>query len=218
MEKAERTRWDGATTRDVYHQDTLARRELLADAARDADWPRVFEQLAQNPDWVNATRVGGPSGFTVLHQAAWHGAQDAAAALVGCGAWRTLPTAAGERAIDVALARGHKSMSALLQPVVRHPLPSPTLTALESRFHALIRADSHGLADRHRLRLPTLSVLTELTEPRMYFPVPGMYGGFGYRLDGDSLVTESSSRVVGGSGRRHRITVEATELVAQGFV
>ncbi|MGW7441652.1 ankyrin repeat domain-containing protein [Streptomyces sp. NPDC054849] len=218
MEKAERTRWDGVTTRDVYPQDVMTQRDLLANAARDGDWPRVFDQLAQNPDWVNAARVDGPSGFTVLHQAAWHGAQDAAAVLVGCGAWRTLPAADGRRAIDIAMSRGHKGMSALLQPVVRHPLPSATLTALESRFHTLIRADSHGLADRHRLRLPTLSVLTELPEPSMYFPVPGMYGGFGYRLDGDSLLTESSSRVVGGSGRRHRITAQGIELIAEGFV
>ncbi|MFG2750916.1 ankyrin repeat domain-containing protein [Streptomyces xanthophaeus] len=218
MAKTEHAVWDGVTTRDGYPDDLVARRDLLADAARDADWPRVFDLLAQHPDWVNATRVGGPSGFALLHQAAWHGAQDAAAVLVGCGAWRTLPTAAGERAVDIALARGHKGVSALLRPLVRHPLPAGTLTALEGRLHALIRADSHGLADRHRLKLPALAVLTELVEPRMYFPVPGMYGGFGYRLDGDSLVTESSSRVVGGSGRRHRITVGATELVAQGFV
>lgn len=218
MAKTEHTRWDGVTTRDVYPEHLLARRDLLADAARDGNWPRVFEELARNPDWVNATRVGGPSGFALLHQAAWHGAQDATAVLVGCGAWRTLPTAAGERALDIALARGHKGVSALLQPVVRHPLPAPTLAALEERLHALIRADSHGLADRHRLKLPTLAVLTELTEPRMFMPVPGMYGGFDYRLEGDSLVTESSSRVVGGSGRRHRITARSTELVAQGFV
>lgn len=218
MAKTEHARWDGVTTRDAYHADILARRDLLADAARDGDWPRVFEELAQNPEWVNATRVGGPSGFALLHQAAWHGAQDAAAVLVGCGAWRTLPTAGGERALDIALARGHKGMSGLLQPVVRHPLPAPTREALEGRLHALIRTDSHGLADRHQLKLPTLAVLTELTEPRMFFPVPGMYGGFRYELDGDSLVTESWSRVVGGSGRRHRITARSTELVAEGFV
>ncbi|MEU9033971.1 ankyrin repeat domain-containing protein [Streptomyces sp. NPDC048352] len=212
----ERIRWDGVTSRDVYPEDVLTRRDLLADAARDGDWPQVFEQLAQNPDWVNATRVGGSSWFTPLHQAAWHGAEAAAAVLVGCGAWRTLPTAAGERALDIALARGHKKVAGLLQPVVHHPVPSATLNALEGRLHALIRADSHGLADQYRLRLPTLAVLTELAEAQMYFPVPGMYGGFRYRLDGDSLVTESSSRVAGGSGRHHRITVRSTELVAEG--
>ncbi|MEU9376237.1 ankyrin repeat domain-containing protein [Streptomyces sp. NPDC048255] len=218
MANTQRSQWDGVTTRDVYPDDVLARRDLLADAARDGDWQRVFEQLGQNPDWVNATRVGGRSGFAPLHQAAWHGAQDAVAVLVGCGAWRTLPTADGERALDIAVARGHKSVSALLQPLVRHPLPSATLHALEGRLHELIRADSHGLADRHRLKLPALAVLTELAEPRMHFPVPGMYGGFSYWLEGDSLVTESASRVVGGSGRRHRITTGATELVAEGFV
>lgn len=218
MEMTERARWDGVTTRDVYREDVVARRDRLADAARDGDWPRVFEVLAQNPGWVNATRVGGPSGFALLHQAAWHGAQDAAAVLVGRGAWRTLTTTAGERALDIALARGHKEVSALLRPVVRHPLPAPTLAALEERLHALIRADSHGLADGQRLRLPALAVLTEIAEPRMFFPIPGMYGGFDFRLEGETLVTESSSRIVGGSGRRHRITAWSTDLIAEGFV
>jgi len=44
----------------------------------------------------------------------------------------------------------------------------------------------------------------------MWFPVPGMYGGFSYRLEvagvKAKLVSESWCRVVGGSGQRHEIT------------
>jgi hypothetical protein len=45
-----------------------------------------------------------------------------------------------------------------------------------------------------------------------------MYGGFSYRLDGDHLIVESWSRVVGGSGQRHVIDERGTRLVADGFV
>ncbi len=48
---------------------------------------------------------------------------------------------------------------------------------------------------------------------QMWFPVPGMYGGFSYRLESAGveakLVSESWCRVVGGSGQRHEITRES---------
>lgn len=48
-----------------------------------------------------------------------------------------------------------------------------------------------------------------------------MYGGFAYWLayDGENakLITESWSRVVSGSGRRHEITARGSTLVEEGF-
>lgn len=69
--------------------------------------------------------------------------------------------------------------------------------------------------------LPVLSAnLDDYAEPQ-WFPVPGMYGGFSYRLVMECkalvLLTESWSRVAEGSGQEHRITESATELVAEGF-
>ncbi|MFG2295905.1 ankyrin repeat domain-containing protein [Streptomyces sp. NPDC048603] len=219
MTTNERTDWDGVTTADVYADDTVRKRGRLADAARDGRWEQVLELLAEDPERVNSTRIGGASGYSPLHQAAWHGAgPEVTGRLVDLGAWRTLPTGSGERAVDIALSRGHTDLVPLLTPVVRHPLPPAVQGGLERRLHALIAADSRGLAERHRLRMPPLGPLTELTRPRMYFPVPGMYGGFSWELDGAALVVESWSRVAGGSGRRHRVTPEATELIAEGFV
>lgn len=58
--------------------------------------------------------------------------------------------------------------------------------------------------------------------PQMWFPVPGMYGGFSYRLESigvdAKLMAESWGRVVGGSGQRHEITSEGSRLVEEGFV
>ena len=61
--------------------------------------------------------------------------------------------------------------------------------------------------------------MTELPAgSHVWFPVPGMYGGFRILLDGDALTVESWNRVVGGSGQRHRITADGTELTEAGFV
>lgn len=38
---------------------------------------------------------------------------------------------------------------------------------------------------KYGLILPPLELLLELKHPEMYFPVPGMYGGFSYVLKGN---------------------------------
>jgi hypothetical protein len=45
-----------------------------------------------------------------------------------------------------------------------------------------------------------------------------MYGGFSFWLEEDALIVESWSRVVGGSGKRHRIDADGTTLLEAGFV
>jgi hypothetical protein len=100
--------------------------------------------------------------------------------------------------------------------VTRHPVPA--LDALRDGLHALVRERVANLVEEHRLRLPELAPLTELADPAAWFAVPGWYGGFSYRLDRTTLVVESWSRVVGGSGRRHVIDEHGTRLVDQGFV
>lgn len=213
------TSWDGVTTRDAYREDITAGRDRLADAARGGDWAQVFDLLQAQPDWINGHRIGGPSHYTPLHCAAWQGADLATAErLLDLGAWRTVTAAGGERAVDIAEARGHGQLLPLLRPQPRHPLPGAAVTALERHFHSLIEKRSHELVARYRLRLPQVAVLTELSVPRMSFSVPGMYGGFYYELRGEELLVESWSRIAGGSGQRHRITVHGTTLVDEGFV
>lgn len=56
----------------------------------------------------------------------------------------------------------------------------------------------------------------------MWFPVPGMYGGFSYELSVVSgspvLISESWCRVVGGSGQRHLVSPHGSLLLEEGFV
>jgi hypothetical protein len=211
--------WDGATLRTTYKEGYQAKRDALADAARDGDWPEVLTRLDEHPGLLNTWRPGGPSWYTPVHQAAWHGAdQSVVHRLLTHGPWLTLRNAAGDRPLDIALRGGHGHLTGLLLPVVRHPVPTDVLAALERHFHGLVRERVADLVDKERLRLPVLDVLTELAEPEMWFPVPGMYGGFRFVLRGGELEVESWIRVVGGSGQRHRITVDGCVLVEEGFV
>ena len=99
---------------------------------------------------------------------------------------------------------------------------SGTLKAIERQFHKVIRSRAAGLVDEHRLVLPDLTELLDTDAPKAWFPVPGMYGGFSYWLEGEKsetrLVTESWCRVVEGSGQRHIITAAGSQLVDEGFV
>lgn len=211
------TDWDGMTR--PYSPDYQARRDALADAARDADWPKVFEALDSSPSLVNAWRPGGPSWFTPVHQAAWHGADpQVVRRLLTYEPWLTMRTARGDRPLDIALRGGYPHLAGMLMPVVRNPVPTDVLHALQRHFHEVIRGRVAELVDKRDLRLPELDVLTELSEPDMWFAVPEMYGGFRYVLKGVELEVSSWIRVVGGSGERHRITAKGAELVEVGFV
>ena len=101
-------------------------------------------------------------------------------------------------------------------------IPEETLLALQQHFHALIHKRAGVFIEEHNTALPELAPLLTSQERQTWFPIPGMYGGFNYWLEGEGeqsrLVTESWSRVAEGSGQRHEITVEGTRLVEEGFV
>jgi hypothetical protein len=135
---------------------------------------------------------------------------------------RLLRNAAGERPFEVAQRNGHSHLVPILEPVRRRDVPPAILGALERSFHAVIRGRAGDLVERHALRMPELEPLPEMERPVAWFAVPGMYGGFHYRLEeeggGAKLVTESWCRVVGGSGQRHEIHATGSRLVEEGFV
>lgn len=216
--------WDGITQRTSNSDWLLAERDRLADAARAARWSEVLGVVREHPMLVNSARLGGTSGFTPLHQAGYTGAPARVVKeLLHRGAWRTLRNAKAERPVDVARRKGQRALLGLLEPVVASPLDAEKLPRLQAQFHAAIRERAAREIVEHRLRLPELEPMTEFgIGQRFWFPVPGMYGGFVYWLDGAGevpvLTTESWCRVVGGSGQRHRVTGTGYELVAEGFV
>ena len=108
-----------------------------------------------------------------------------------------------------------------MTPVYRRQVPPKTLAAIQTHFHEVILGRAEDLVKEHHLRLPELGPLLEIEEPQMWFPVPGMYGGFSYWLAEAGhearLISESWSRVVGGSGQRHEVTATGRALVEEGF-
>jgi hypothetical protein len=215
--------WDGITQSENLNEDAANTRIALADAAKSYKWSTVFELLSKYGDFVNSCRPGGKSLYAPLHQAAYAGAPaDIVHRLLELGAWRTLQNARGERAVDVAERKGHHQLRETLEPVLKHQVPIGVLLKIQSHFHEVIRGRIDRELPNHGLRLPELEPLLELDRPQMWFPVPGMYGGFSYCLEltgaDAKLVVESWCRVVGGSGQRHEITTYGSRLVEEGFV
>lgn len=106
--------------------------------------------------------------------------------------------------------------------MLKRHVPIGILLKIQSNFHDVIRATIDRELPNHKLRLPELEPLLELERPQMWFPIPGMYGGFSYWLESTGvtakLISESWCRVVAGSGQRHEITSQGSRLVAEGFV
>lgn len=215
--------WDGVTKGGTLDEDARTDRVALAAAAKGFNWPRVFHLLEKHPDWVNASRPDGASLFAPLHQAAYGDAPlDVVQRLIELGAWRTLQNARGERPVDVAERRQHLQLRDILEPRPRRRVPAGVLLKIQTHFHAVIRGRADDLIREQAVRLPELEPLLELEAPAIWFPVPGMYGGFTYRLERDGvealLIVESWCRVDEGSGQRHEISSERSRMVAKGFV
>lgn len=195
----------------------------LADAARGYDWKRMVEILEDDPSLINMTRLDGSTGYTPLHQSAHGGAPaDIVQKLLNLGAWRTLRTADGKTALEIATIRGNDHLISVLEPVLLHQVPEETLEAIQAYFHSVISERAQFLLDGKSYRLPQLSVLLEIEEPHMWCPIPGMYGGFKFWLSDTGpdakLVSESWCSVAVGSGQRHRVSSRGSALVAAGFV
>jgi len=231
--------WNGVLDPTQYNADALAARHRLADAAKAGDWPTVLRLLDERggPLTANDWRPGGTAWFTPLHQAAWHGAPSSVATeLMARGALRTLTDARGRTALDIRTERnfaervaakgaGTDSHFALRSVLTPPPSPlSPTrIGALDFHLGELI--DSRvkdvlydGRDPRTVLRYPPVAILHETPDKRLWFPVPGMYGGFDIHLRDGYLEVASWCRVVGGSGQRHVITEGGATLVDNGFV
>jgi hypothetical protein len=234
--------WRGVLDPDQLFDDIVSASHRLADAARVGDWSTVFDLLddpSQRVD-INWWRPGGPAWFTVLHQAAWHGAPpDVAAELIRRGALRSLTDARGRTAYEIRCQRDLKAAnhpkgiatqqrkSLILRERYLKPPPSrlapEQVSALDRHLADVIGSRIGGVLydgrdPRRVLRYPPVGVLHEVPGQHLWFPVPGMYGGFDIRLVEDFLDVKSWCRVVGGSGQAHLITSAGAILVDEGFV
>jgi hypothetical protein len=95
-------------------------------------------------------------------------------------------------------------------------IPEESLQQIEHYFHELMKQRAGGFIAYHNVELPKLEF--NVNQDKQWFPIPGMYGGFSYWWEQETLITESWCRVVGGSGQRHKITTQGFELLEEGFV
>lgn len=221
--------WHGVLDPSLWSESFVADGHRIADAAKSADWTTVLEMLRMDPHLgVNRWRPGSPKWFTILHQAAWHGAPaPTVSALLEHGALRSLRDAKGRTPQDVALERGHAlTLGQMLAPPPS-PLDDRRIAILDQRLADVIDGRiREGQLDRGRsggdlrsaLRYPPAGIMHEAPAQSVWFPVPGMYGGFRITLRQGYLESSSWCRVAGGSGQLHVITHEGVVLADEGFV
>ncbi|WP_155770006.1 ankyrin repeat domain-containing protein [Mycobacterium asiaticum] len=216
--------WQGVLDTSVMTDELVRAGHRLADAAKVGNWPEVMKVLDSEWSWltINQWRPGGFAWFTVLHQAAWHGAPTAVVEeLLERGALRSLQDAKGRTAFDIAITRNRTSaLRELLEP------PRPTLTdqqirALDAQLAELIDGRLRGRVYdgdlRKVLRYPPVGILHELPGQRVWCPMPAKYA-FHIELQRGGLEVKSWCGFVEGSGQTHLVTPEGSVLVDQGFV
>jgi len=233
--------WLGILDPTPVRAEIVVASHRLADAAKIGDWSRVFDLLddpASGVD-INWWRPGGPAWFTVLHQAAWHGAPaDVAGELIRRRALRCLRDARGHTAYDVRCQKDLQSAnhpkgiaaqqrkSVVLRERYLKPPPSPLPLAT-------IRALDHHLADlvdnrirellgagpdpRRVVRYPPVEILHEIPGQRLFFPIALTYGGFEITLVHDFLEVTSWCWKANGSTQRHLVTNGGAILFADEF-
>jgi len=215
--------WQGVTQSGTFNPEFDEILQEYSNAARNYEWEKVLEFVSKGPEIVNLTRPSGKSLFAPLHQAAHGNAPpEVINSLIEYGAWRTLQNARGERPVDVAERKGNTNIIELLTPVYLEQIPNGVLCKIQEHFHETILERVSKVVDEYQLRLPELEPLLEIKGHKMWFPVPGMYGGFSYQFEKFGveavLVSSSWSRVSEGSGQKHVITTEGSELVDEGFI
>ncbi|GAA1932935.1 hypothetical protein [Nocardioides hwasunensis] len=215
----QRGTWPGVVDPEVLKDTVVAASHRLADAAKVGAWDTVLHQLtSSHAVGANQWRIGGSSWFSPLHQAAWLGAPVGVVdRLVELGAWRSLRTADGARPVDLARDRGHAHLvDALATSEVTASLRRRH-DAWDSHLDALVAERTDGLPPvAYRPVATEVAALEPLDS--LWFPYPGMYGGFSLSLHRNRLVVESWCRVAGGSGQAHVITSGGCVLVEEGFV
>lgn len=142
--------------------------------------------------------------------------------LLCMGAWRTLRNAQAERPIDIAIKNRRQHLIPLLEPIYKKQIPLTTIQSIQKHFHNVILGRAEKFVQEHSLRLPELEPLLEIENCKVWFQIPGMYGGFSYWLETEGneakLISDSWCRIVEGSGERHEITSTGSKLINQGFV
>jgi len=73
--------------------------------------------------------------------------------------------------VEMAHFLGYTHLYNILAPVIFHHVPAGTLALLQQNLHNLMCKNLEDLPEGAHLRLPELTVLTELEVPEIWFPL-----------------------------------------------
>lgn len=224
--------WECGLTDEHMAEGYVAECNKWSEAASQGDWCKVLEIAAEEPDcmerYANITRYHRspidpshpPSGYTVLHQAASHNAPvEVVKALIELGSFRQLHSTDGkfQRPVDIAQEKGFTELVPVLQPppdLIPY-ISSQALSRIQTHFEDVVRKEAKSAFKPESMRVADLCLLREVET--IFMTVPGIYGSFEMRFEGDHLVTRSSCRVVGTGDATYHITAEKATLVQEGW-
>ena len=170
--------WNGVLNPMLISDSAVAASHELGNAAKAGDWTTVFRLLDHKADLleINWWRPGGTAWFTVLHQAAWHGAPvTVAGELVRRGALRTTVDSHGRTPYDVlmsgegngakgaVLLRTHRALAECLAPPPTR-LTSRAISALDQHLGDVIDGEDPRKAVR-RPRSPGTTAVPQHVHP-----------------------------------------------------
>jgi len=211
--------WPGGLAVSRMPKTAVAAGHRLADAAKTGDWATVIKLLDEEQAVVpHQWRPGGKAWFTVLHQAAWHGAPpEIADTLIKRGALRTLRDAKGRTAFDVAAEHDQSYDLRMLLKPPPSPLAPHRIDQINAHLTDVIDGRIGQLQGnsqpRRMLRYPSVEILHELPQWSVWFPVLAMHGGFHIELRYQYLEVFSWNLEPNGSRQMHVITHEGAVLV-----
>jgi hypothetical protein len=212
--------WDGVIRGKPG--EPFAEKDRIQAALDGADWAGFLRLLRDNPKLVNAVLPKRNAWCHVLHQATrCHAPAGLIDELVGLGAFRTITDSAGRQPVDLAKKEGFGDLVASLRPAIEYPVEPERLARIQELFHGLIRSVMLVFKVSLQMRLPQLSVLTEGYDLAVWFPIPGMYGGFHFWLDtwdGNAVLISESWCRISGEVMCHRITPFEVVLVKEESV
>ncbi|KAK6508341.1 hypothetical protein TWF506_010435 [Arthrobotrys conoides] len=215
-----RNEWTGGCLTSTYHDHYVTKRNKLADYAFNGKFDKALECIEED-NLPNGWRLRDPedtrppSGWTTLHQAAMLSTSTIShiERLISLGAYRNLRTMdTNENAYDIAK-KNHRSREILdaLKPHYERQFDEQTIKNLQKGLDEVIMSRVASIIEEKRFRIPSVEVLLELPDLSVWCPIPGFYGGFHIHVRDDNCIeTESSCRVVGGSGQTHVIEPNGT--------
>jgi hypothetical protein len=215
--------WYGAISLKGMNYHLLSESKAIDQALAAGDWPSVIRVLEGSSDLVNAVFPKNRKQSTLLHMAAVGEASPyIVEELLRLGAFRTVKDASGLQAVEIAERAGADYLLTLLKPETNRNLEPERLSFIQEMFHGFLRTFMLAYKTPVPLRLPQLSVFTEVDRLRVWFPIPMMAGGCNFWIEEEErqsvLHAETWCRICDGSGMHHRITPFEITVIEEGFV